>query len=92
MFTKGGVEVDPMTASGGGVVDVAAFALRLSALALQRPPLRRTLILDEPFKFLSEEYRSRVVDLLDLLSSEMGVQFIMVTHLKEFEVGKVVNI
>lgn len=92
VFTKDGAEVDPMTASGGGVVDVAAFALRLAALALQRPPLRRTLVLDEPFKFLSEEYRPRIADLLDLLSSEMGVQFIMVTHIKEFEVGKVINI
>src|SRR6185503_13063551 len=26
-FVRGGLEVDPLTASGGGVVDVAAFAL-----------------------------------------------------------------
>jgi len=35
-FTRGGEEIDPLTASGGGVVDIAAFALRLSAFLFLR--------------------------------------------------------
>jgi hypothetical protein len=31
LFIKNGIEIDPMESSGGGVVDLAAFALRLSA-------------------------------------------------------------
>jgi DNA repair exonuclease SbcCD ATPase subunit len=88
-FTRDDVEVDPMTASGGGVVDVAAFALRLSCLCMSQPPLRRVMVLDEPFKFLSEEYRERVRDLLLALAVDFGVQFIMVTHVEEFKIGKV---
>jgi len=94
VFEREGMEVDPMTASGGGVVDVAAFALRLSCLILNKPPLRRVLILDEPFRFVSEqgEYQSRVRELLETLAREMGVQFIMVTHINELKAGKVVEL
>ena len=91
-FERDGAEVDPMTASGGGVVDVAAFALRLSCLVLNNPPLRRVLILDEPFKFLSEEYRPRIRDLMLTLAKEMGVQFVLVTHIQELVAGTVVKV
>jgi len=91
-FKRDGVEVDPMTASGGGVVDVAAFALRLSCLVLNNPPLRRVLILDEPFKFLSKHYRPRIRDLMLTLAQEMKVQFVMVTHIQELVSGTVVEV
>lgn len=91
-FERDGAEVDPMTASGGGVVDVAAFALRLSCLVLNNPPLRRILILDEPFKFLSEGYRHRIRDLMLTLAKEMGVQFVQVTHIRELVAGTVVEV
>src|SRR5688500_13049118 len=45
-FVRRGLEVDPLTASGGGAVDVAAFALRVACLVLHRPRLSRILILD----------------------------------------------
>jgi len=86
------VEVDPLSASGGGVVDVAAFALRLSCLCLSKPKRRHLLVLDEPFKFVSEEYRHRIRGMMEKLSEEMGVQIIMVTHIKELETGKVIRL
>lgn len=91
-FTRGGMSVDPMTGVGLGVVDVAAFALRLSCLMLSQPPLRRVLIMDEPFKWVSVDRRDRVRELLIALSHELGVQFIMVTHQPELRVGKVVEL
>ena len=91
-FVRDGVAMDPMTASGGGVVDVAAFALRVSCLMLARPPLRRLIVLDEPLKFLSEEYRENVKAMMEQLAEEMGIQFVMVTHIRELECGKVVRI
>jgi len=87
LFEREGMRVDPMTASGGGVIDVASFALRLSCLVLSKPFLRRVMIMDEPFKFVSEEYRERVRLLLETLSEEMGIQFIMVTHIQELKAG-----
>lgn len=91
-FNRNGLEVDPMMASGGGVVDVASFALRLSCLILHRPPLRKILILDEPFRFVSPEYRGRIRTLLEELSSEMGIQIILVTHMEELQVGTVIRL
>lgn len=91
-FVRNGEAVDPMSSSGGGVVDIASFALRISCLLLSRPAVRRTVILDEPFKFVSEEYRGRVRELLEALSGELGVQFIMVTHIKEIVTGNIIQI
>ena len=89
---RDGIRVDPMTAAGGGVVDVAAFALRLAALVLVQPPARRLLVLDEPFRFVSLEYRHKVRELLTTLADEMRVQFIIVTHQDELRCGKVIEV
>ena len=91
-FERDGMEVDPMTASGGGIIDVASFALRLSCLVLNKPPLRRVLVMDEPFKYVSEEYRERVKILLETLAVEMSVQLILVTHITELQIGTVYEI
>lgn len=92
VFVKGGEEIDPLTAAGGGVVEVAALALRLACLVLSRPKRRMLLVLDEPLVHLSEEYRENVGQMLLTLSKEMGVQVIMVTHVPELAVGKRVEL
>lgn len=92
LFRRGGLLVDPMTASGGGVIDVASFALRLAAIVLAKPPLRRLLVLDEPFRFVSAEYRPRVRALLSTLAEEMGVQFVLVTHIDELRSGTIIEL
>jgi len=85
---------DPMNGSGGGCVDVAGFALRLSALMLQRPKLRRVLVMDEPFKSPSpaKNYRDRTKQLMETLSEEMGVQFVMVTNIMELATGDIIDL
>jgi DNA repair exonuclease SbcCD ATPase subunit len=92
VFSRNGVDVDPLGAAGGGVVDVAAFALRLSCLLLARPQRRRLVILDEPFKFVSEEYREQIRLMLEGLADELDMQFVMVTHVDELRTGKVIEI
>lgn len=92
VFVRDGEEIVPMQGSGGGVLDVAGFALRLACLMLSKPKARKLLILDEPFKFISSEYRERVSDLLNTLAIEMKIQFVMVTHIPELQTGKVVRI
>jgi DNA repair exonuclease SbcCD ATPase subunit len=92
VFVRDGKELDPVDESGLGQVDVAAFALRLAALLLHNPPVRRMMVLDEPFKWVSEEYLPRVRDLLEALATELGVQIVMSTHLRELEVGNVIRI
>lgn len=92
-FEKDGEEIDPLTASGGGVVDIASFALQLSCIMLSREPkLRKIFIADEPFKFVSAEYRGRVKQLLEKLSKEMDIQFIIVTHIEELKTGNIIEL
>lgn len=88
VFERDGMEIDPMTSSGGGVLDVAAFALRLSAIILTKPHTRKIIIMDEPFRFLSESYREKIKNLLQELSIQYDFQFIMVTHIKELVCGR----
>lgn len=93
LLLKNGHEIkDPLNADSGGVVDVAAFALRLACLVLAKPKLRKVVILDEPFKFVSREYRENVRLLLEKLAEDFGIQFIMVTHIEELKTGKVVEL
>lgn len=91
-FVRSEICIDPLSGSGGGVVDVAAFALRVACLSLRRPLLRRVLIFDEPFRFVSSEFRPRVRLLLERLAEDFGIQFIMITHLQELRCGKVIDI
>jgi len=91
-FVRNGAVVDPMTASGGGVVDVAAFALRLACLVLSRPAKRRLLVLDEPFRFLSRDLRPKVKQLIETLAEEMKIQFVVVTHDPALTAGKVIEL
>lgn len=92
VFVREEQEINPIDASGGGVIDVAAFALRLSCLMLARPAVRRVVVLDEPFKFVSKVYRGRVREMLENLTEELGVQFIMITHIEELVTGEVVRV
>lgn len=91
-FRKGELLLSPLDASGGGVVDVAAFALRLAAITLARPRRRSLLILDEPFRFVSRDYLPRVRSLLERLSSELGIQIVLVTHLAQLQTENSVEI
>jgi len=83
-FSKdGGEKINPMNASGGGVVDVAAFALRVTLWSLQNPKSRNVIILDEPFRFLSTDLQPKAGELLKEISERLGIQFIIITHEEE---------
>lgn len=77
-----GKEVDPMNASGGGVVDLTAFALRIACYVLENNT-DNVIILDEPFRFISRDLQERAGKILKTLSDKLHIQIIMVTHIKE---------
>jgi DNA repair exonuclease SbcCD ATPase subunit len=81
IFKKDGIELDPISASGGGVVDVVAFALRLSAWSLGHTD--NVIILDEPFRFLSKDLQPRAGEMMNKLCKSLGLQIICVTHSQE---------
>lgn len=93
ILVKDGEEItDPLNEDSGGVVSIAAFALRLACLVLAKPYLRRLLVLDEPFLPVSAEFRPAVRSMLQQLSRDFQVQFVIVTHEQEYMIGKVVKL
>lgn len=97
VFVRDGHEYDdPFNDVSGGVIDVAALALRLVCIALSRPPARRLLVLDEPFcnvRGLSN--RQRVRRMLLELAEKLEFQIILnidVDVYPEFRIGKVVEL
>ena len=92
LFVRDGQAINPIDSSGGGVVDVAAFALRISCLMLARPACRRVVVLDEPFRFVSADRRGAVRGVLEELSKDLGIQMIMITHIDELRVGNVIDL
>jgi DNA repair exonuclease SbcCD ATPase subunit len=79
-FVRDDNKIDPLTASGVGAVDVAAFALRIASWSMTIPHTRNTIILDEPFRFLSKNYQERASEMIKEISQKLGLQFIIITH------------
>ena len=79
-FSRQTERMDPLSASGGGAVDVAAFALRIASWSMARPRTRNTIILDEPLRFLSADNQEKASVMIKELSQRLGLQFIIVTH------------
>lgn len=80
LFERDNSKVDPLSASGGGAVDVASFALRIASWSMETPKSRPTIILDEPFHFLSQDLQAKASEMVKELSNKLGIQFIIVTH------------
>lgn len=97
VFIRDGVELDdPLNQVGGGVIDVAALALRLASILLSNPKRRKLLVLDEPLKNVrGKENRRRVRNLLQSLADDMGMQIVLnvdIDSYPEFSLGKLVEI
>ena len=79
-FERDGFKIDPLSASGLGSVDVASFALRIASWMMMEPRPENVIILDEPFRFLSEDNHENASRMVKELSERLGIQFIIVTH------------
>lgn len=82
-FVRDEEKVDPLSAAGGGAVDVAAFALRVASWSMQRPRSRNTLIIDEPLRYLSANLLPLAGEMLKQISERLKLQIIMVSHCEE---------
>ena len=93
VFVRDGHELSPMDGIGGGVIDIAAFALRVVCLVLKRPQGRKVLIADEPFKNVNGEgNRKRCAEMILALSEEFGLQIILTTGYDWLKIGNVINL
>lgn len=82
ILVKDGEEIDePIDSVSGGMIDVASFAARVGFIFLKGS--RKILIADEPFKGVSADFRERCPEMLQLLSEQLGMQFIIISHMSE---------
>lgn len=79
---RSGRPIDPMNASGGGVADVVAFALRIACYAMENGT-DNLIVLDEPMKFVSRDLLANVCEIFRTLADKLNLQVIMVTHIPE---------
>lgn len=79
-FERDGAFMKPINSSGGGAVDIAAFALRIASWSMKNPRTNNVMILDEPFRYLSKDRQEAASQMVKELSDKLGIQFIIVTH------------
>ena len=82
IFDRDGNRTRPLKDSGFGAADIASFALRVSFILMSKN--RKLLIIDEPFRQLSEGYRGVAATMAKSLAESLGIQIILVTHISEF--------
>lgn len=85
-LVRNGAKMNPLHASGGGVVDVVSLALRMAFWSLTQTT-RPFLILDEPFKHLSSDLQGKAANMLKLLSEKLDLQVLMVSHISKLIEG-----
>jgi len=71
--------------SSGGSIDVASFALRIARWSLNKN--RPVFFLDEPFRNVSPDLQHKVSDMLKMISTELGIQILMVSHADDINVS-----
>ena len=77
-FREEGVEQRPEECSGGGVKDVASFALKMAQWSLKKN--RPVFIEDEPFRNVSPDLQKNISEMVTMMSKELEVQIILVSH------------
>ncbi len=76
-----GNEYSPLNSCGYGAADVASLALRVAYHSLGNT--LPVLVFDEPLRHLSTDLMGKASELMESLSKELGLQFIIVTHSEE---------
>jgi DNA repair ATPase RecN len=71
--------------TGGGVVDLCAFSMRMVVWVLDdEKPSPPIMIMDEPFKNVSAKFIASVSEVVKQVSQMLQIQFIIVTHNETF--------
>ncbi|MEG0728252.1 MAG: hypothetical protein RR420_01380 [Anaerovoracaceae bacterium] len=71
---------DPLEQNGGGLIDVVSIALNIITLQTADPFIDGPIIMDEPFKMLSEEFIPMLCAFIQTIQRDFDRQIIIVTH------------
>lgn len=79
IYKKDGYEIDPLENSGGGLVELTSFALRIALWNISHTD--NVLILDEPLQKLQpKELQIQAFQTIKMLSEKLNLQFIIVAN------------
>ena len=79
VYKSNGYTIDPMSSSGGGLVDLTSFALRIALFNIGHTD--NVIIFDEPLKWLQpKELQIEAFKVMKELSDKMNIQFILVAN------------
>lgn len=76
---ENGLPLDPEDDMGGSIIEVISLIIRLILRDLSKDRSRKTIILDEPFRW-SGKLIELIAQIIKEFSEEFGLQFIIVTH------------
>jgi len=75
------LKTNPVDSNGGGVIDIISAAMRFVIIqTYSNPMIDGPIIMDEPFKMVSENFIPVLTEFIKKTASEFGRQVIMVTH------------
>ena len=80
-FLRNGHEVNPLSGSGGGPLDIASTTLQFTIWSLNKT--RAIIGLDEPFKFLDVSLHKKAGEMLKAISEKLGLQIFLITHIEK---------
>jgi hypothetical protein len=76
------VRTSPIDGNGGGVADIISVALRFVTMQVHDPFIDGPVLMDEPYKMVSEEFIPMVSEFMKKLSVDFGRQIVISTHNK----------
>lgn len=76
----GGNKLDPKISVGGGLIDICGAALKIITWYLDPERTDTIMIMDEPFRHLSQSRQLHASKVLRSLSDSLGLQFLIITH------------
>lgn len=79
-----GNALDLYNDDGGGLIDIVTFSLRLACWRIKADKTSAIFLFDEPWKNLSKKFRPAAMQFMKDISSKMGAQIIMITHVPDF--------
>lgn len=82
VLDNNGIEGDPISSFGGGIVLIVSLILRLSMMS--RLKTGNLLLLDESMSAVANRYVPAAADFMKYLSEQLGINILMVTHNDEF--------
>ncbi len=81
-FVRDGEKMKPIDSAGGGAMDITSFALRVAFWSLKKTT-RPVLFVDEPFRNLSKNLHDKAVEMIRMITENVGLQIIMISHLEK---------